>query len=449
MRTAYQYKLRPNKEQIATIEMWLELLRRQYNYRLGERFSWWKENRCPVNACPLVMPIPQLRDHPDYYSQKKDLVNTKDKFPSYKLIHSQVCQDCIKRVKLAFDRWLKADKNGHKLGKPRFKGKGRYRSFTYPQIKQDCRSGNKINLPKIGKIKLIQHRTLPLGFQIKTVTISRKADGYYVTLSLEDKSVPYFPDFKPTVGNTIGIDMGLKDFLVTSEGESVPIPQYYRKSQQRLKTLQKRLSRKNKGSKRWLKAVKAVAKQHKKADVTPRRRQSQAVRPRDDASRKGMLTKRGNAHQAVADKRKDFHFKTANELLLKAEVIAHENLNIKGLAKTRLSKSINDAGWGQFLTILTVKARNPGQKTIAVNPKNTSQDCSNCGEKVPKELSQRIHSCPHCGIVIDRDLFAEHSVGNAAINIKNRAVGHSVFKARGTRRNTGAAKREANTITSA
>ncbi|GGA55313.1 RNA-guided endonuclease TnpB family protein [Okeania sp. KiyG1] len=396
MGTAYQYKLRPNKEQLAIIELWLELLRRQYNYRLGERFSWWSENRCPVNACPLVMPIPQLRDNPNYYSQKKDLVNTKDKFPEYKLIHSQVLQDCIKRVKLAFDRWFKADKSGQKLGKPRFKGKGRYRSFTYPQIKQDCIEENKINLPKIGNIKFIQHRHLPDGFQIKTATISRKADGYYVTLSLEDKSVPALTtQVEPTLKNTLGIDMGLKEFLVTSEGESVPIPQYYRKSQQRLKTLQKRLSRKKKGSKRWLKAVKAVAKQHKK----------------------------------VADKRKDFHFKTANELLLKAGVIAHENLNIKGLAKTRLSKSINDAGWGQFLTILTVKAGNAGQKTIAVNPKNTSQDCSNCGEKVDKELNIRTHSCPHCGVVIDRDLFAQHDLGNAAINIKNRAVGHSVLKA--------------------
>ncbi|NET44808.1 transposase [Okeania sp. SIO2B3] len=406
MRTAYQYKLRPNSDQIATIELWLELLRRQYNYRLGERFSWWSENLCPVNACPLVMPIPPLRDNPDYYSQKRDLVNTKDKFSEYKLIHSQVLQDCIKRVKLAFDRWFKADKNGQKLGKPRFKGIGRYRSFTYPQIKLDCIEENQINLPKIGKVKLIQHRPIPEGLTIKTVTISRKADGYYVTLSLEDKSVPALTTIvEPTLENTLGIDMGLKEFLVTSEGESVPIPQYYRSSQKRLKTLQKRLSRKKKGSKRWLKVVKAVAKQHKK----------------------------------VADKRKDFHFKTADELLSKAEVIAHENLNIKGLAKTRLSKSINDAGWGQFLSILTVKAENTGQKTIAVNPKNTSQDCSNCGKKVDKELSQRTHSCPHCGIAIDRDL-------NAAINIKNRAVGHSVLKARGSRRNTGAANREAHTI---
>ncbi|WP_202222486.1 zinc ribbon domain-containing protein [Okeania sp. KiyG1] len=112
-----------------------------------------------------------------------------------------------------------------------------------------------------------------------------------------------------------------------------------------------------------------------------------------------------------------------------------------------ISKSINDAGWGKFLTILTIKAvsaaptqeANAGQKTTTVNPKNTSQDCSNCGEKVPKKLSQRTHSCPHCGIVIERDL-------NAAINIKNRAAWHSVLKARGARRNTGAAKREAHTI---
>ncbi|NER06126.1 MAG: hypothetical protein F6K17_27820, partial [Okeania sp. SIO3C4] len=119
MGTAYQYKLRPNSDRMATIELWLELLCRQYNYRLGEWFSWWEENRCPVNAWSLVMPISQLRDHPDNYSQKRDLVNTKDKFPDYKLIHSQVYHDCIKRVKLAFDRWFKVDNNGQKLGKPR------------------------------------------------------------------------------------------------------------------------------------------------------------------------------------------------------------------------------------------------------------------------------------------------------------------------------------------
>ena len=404
MRIAYQYRLRLKREQVATIETWLELLRKQYNYRLFERFSWWEDNRNPVNACPINTPIPRLRENPDYYSQKRDLVNTKKQFPEYKQIHSQVLQDCIKRVKLAFQRWFKGDKNGKRSGKPRFKGIGRYRSFTFPQVKQDCWEGKWIILPKIGKLKLIQHRPLPEGFAIKTVTITRKADGYYVTLSLEDKSIPDFtPNIKPSLENTLGIDMGLKDFLVTSEGESFPIPQYYRKSQKRLKTLQKRLSRRKKRcdpgeshspreraprerSKRWLKAVKAVAKQHK----------------------------------TVADKRKDFHFKTANQILSQAEVIAHEDLNIKGLAKTNLSKSINDAGWGQFLNILAVKAEKAGQLTVAVNPNGTTRDCSNCGQEVPKKLSDRIHSCPHCGLVKDRD-------ENAAINIKYRAVGHSVL----------------------
>ncbi len=423
---AYQYRLRPNKEQIATIEKWLELLRKQYNYRLFERFSWWEDNRNPINACPLNTPIPQLRDNPDYYSQKRDLVNTKQKFPEYKQIHSQVLQDCIKRVKLSFERWFKQDNSGKRLGKPRFKGKGRYRSFTFPQVKQDCIQGKWINLPKIGRVKLIQHRPIPDGFKIKTVTISRKADGYYVTLSLEDKSVPIFTaDIKPSLENTLGIDMGLKDFLVTSEGDVVEIPQYYRKSQKRLKILQKRLSRCQKGSKRRAKAVKAVGRQHKKiADMWCRL-----------PACKVYFT----GWKPVATQ--DFHFKTANKLLLKSEVIAHEDLNIKGLAKSRLSKSINDAGWGQFLTILTVKAEKAGQLTIAVNPCGTSQDCSNCGKKVPKKLSERVHSCPDCNIILDRD-------ENAAINIKNRAVGHSVRSARGVRRDTGTKKREARTIPS-
>ncbi len=187
MRIAYQYKLRPTQKQIATMESWLELLRRQYNYRLSERFSWWEENRNPVNACPLVTPLPQLRDNPDYYSQKRDLVNTKAKFPEYKEIHSQVLQDCIKRVKLAMERWLKGDKEAKRLGKPRFKGKGRYRSFTFPQIKQNCLQGKQINFPKLGSIKIIQHRPLPDGFKIKRILRNVKICLVLINTSYQKK----------------------------------------------------------------------------------------------------------------------------------------------------------------------------------------------------------------------------------------------------------------------
>ncbi len=193
------------------------------------------------------------------------------------------------------------------------------------------------------------------------------------------------PDIKPD--SIIGIDMGLKEFLTTSEGEPVAIPQHYRKSQKRLRIIQKRVSRRNKGSNRRREAVKQLGKQHKK----------------------------------VADKRKDFHFKTAKQLLSKYDVVVHEDLNVRGLAKSRLAKSVHDAGWSSFLSILSNKAENAGLLVIAVNASGTSVDCSSCGAKVPKKLHERWHSC-QCGCSLDRD-------HNAAINIKNRAVGHSVLKA--------------------
>ena len=126
---------------------WLELLRRQYNYRLSERFNWYEQNRCDINVCLLICHLPELKDNPDFYSQKRDLVNSKALFPEYGDIHSQVLQDCVGRVKKTFDRWLKGDCNGKRSGKPRFKGAGRYRSFTFPQIKQDCIQGKFIVSP--------------------------------------------------------------------------------------------------------------------------------------------------------------------------------------------------------------------------------------------------------------------------------------------------------------
>lgn len=387
MRITHQYKIRPTKDQIAAMESWLELLRRQYNYRLGERFDWWEMYRCDINSCPLTCSIAAVKAKPGYNSQATDLPNSKELFPEYKALHSQVLQECVKRVERTFERWLEGDCNGKRSGKPRFKGKGRYRSFTYPQIKQECINGNKINLPKIGKVKLILHRPVPDGFKIKTVTIVKHCDGWYVNLSLEDTSVPTQTlDIVPSDSNTVGIDLGLKEFLVTSAGDVVAIPRHYRKAEKKLKRLQRQLSRKkNKASKRRHKAVSKVAKQHKK----------------------------------VADKRKDFHFKTANWLLSLGQVIAHEDLNIERLAKSRLAKSVNDAGWSSFLSILSVKAERSGQLVIAVDPRNTSQDCSKCGCKVPKTLADRIHDCPHCGLKLDRDR-------NAAINVKKLAVGHPV-----------------------
>ena len=360
----------------------------QYNYLLADRFDWYERNRSPINACPLVCYLPELRDNPDYYSQKKTLPQLKKTHPWYGEIYSQVLQDIVKRVKVTFDRFLKGDSNGKRSGRPRFKSRERYRTFTYPQVKDGCLQGNLITLPMFGIVKVILHRPIPNGFKIKTASVTKKADGYYLTLSLEDATVPTIkPDFNPN--SITGIDVGLKEFLTTSEGETVAIPQYYRKSLKRLRIIQKRVSRRKKGSNSRKKAVKQLGKQHKK----------------------------------VADKRKDFHFKTANNLLKKYDVVAVEDLNVKGLARTRLAKSILDAGWSSFLSILTNKAVNAGLLVIPVKASGTSQDCSSCGDKVPKKLHIRWHDCPNCGCSLDRD-------HNAARNIKNRAEGHPVLKAK-------------------
>jgi putative transposase len=404
MRLAYQYRLRPTAIQIQDLNHWLDMLRSQYNWLLAERFNWWELNRCPINACLLTSSIVPPKEKPDYYSQKRSLVTLKQERSWYKEIYSQVLQDMVRRVGLAFDRYLKGDSNGKRSGKPRFKGKGRYHSFTYTQADNDWIMGNQVNLPKLGTVKFIQHRPLPEGFDVKTATISKKADGWYITFSLTDESVPTInPDID--IEKSVGIDLGLKDFLVTSNGEHIPIPQYYRKAQKRLAKEQRKLAhKKNKASKRRAKQVRKVASLHAK----------------------------------IARQRKEFHHKTAVSLLGKYEVIAHENLNIKGLARTHLAKSVHDAGWGTFITILANKAEKAGCLTIGVNPSGTTQMCSDCDAYVPKTLSERWHSCPHCRLELDRD-------ENSGRNMLKRAEGHPVLKARGVRSNGWTMKREART----
>ncbi|MBF2016408.1 MAG: IS200/IS605 family element transposase accessory protein TnpB [Rivularia sp. T60_A2020_040] len=380
MRTSYQYRLKPSEEQREIIDGTLEKLRYQYNYQLSQRFDWYERNRCSIDRCPLVCHLPELSDKPNRFSQQASLKQLKIDRPWYKEIHSQVLQEVPKKVEIAFDRWLKGDSNGKKSGRPRFKAVGQYKTFTYPQFKQHHFVNNKITLSKIGDVKVIVHRPIPEGFVIKTVSVTKKANGYYVTLSLDNKEVPTIkPDFN--VDNIVGIDLGLIDFFVTSDNERISAPKYLRKAERKLKSAQRKVSRRKKGSNRRKKAIKNLSIKHKK----------------------------------VADTRKDFHFKTAKQLLSKYDVIAVEKLNIKGLARTKLAFAVHDAGWSQFINILSFKAANAGLKVIPVNPNGTSQECSNCGHKVTKPLSQRMHNCPICHISLCRDL-------NASLIIKERGT---------------------------
>jgi putative transposase len=214
----------------------------------------------------------------------------------------------------------------------------------------------------------------PLEGTPKTVTISKEADGWYAILSCADVTAQPLP---PT-GCETGIDAGLKVFLITTDGLAIENPRHYRKAEKKLAKAGKRVSRRKKGSKRRSKAVHCL----------------------------------GRAHQNVKRQRSDFHHKTALALLRQYDTIYLEDLRVANMVRNRhLAKSISDAGWAAFRSILEAKAACAGRRVVAVPPAYTSQDCSGCGERVPKSLSVRTHVCPSCGLVLDRD-------ANAAKNIQ-------------------------------
>ncbi|MEN9252815.1 MAG: transposase, partial [Thermostichales cyanobacterium BF3_bins_165] len=283
MRTAYQYRLQPTYEQQCLISRWLDMLQHQYNQLLADRFDWWEMNRCPVNACPLVASIAEPREQPNYYSQKRSLVPLKGERPWYNEIHSQVLQDMVKRVNLAFERFIKGDSSGKRSGKPRFKGQHRYRTFTYPQASHDWIEGNRVNLPKIGAVKFICHRPLPEGFDLKTVAVTLKADGWYITFSLEDKAVPEaaLPEVIPTEANSLGVDAGLEYFVACSDGTTKTPPKFYRHAEKRLAKLQAK----------------------------------RELRPKGSKARRKLNAKIAKLHQRIARQRRQWHFETAGELV--------------------------------------------------------------------------------------------------------------------------------------
>ncbi len=429
MKLTYRYKLRPTKEQNATMIEWLNLCRRQYNYRLSQRFRWWESSRTPINSCPLnvsVVPVDkvyqeipefrvQVRDgrklgddglpitkkgdkHPNIVGgyvqwgtvQLGDLKNTKKLFPEYKKIHSQVLQDVINRVETAFSNFINPDKNGNRTGKPKFKGLHYYKSFTYSQLKNKHLLGNFVDLSGIGKVEFVQHRPIPAGFVVKLGTVKLEADGWYLSLALEDKTVPIKEDEEiyPTTENSCAIDVGLERFLTCDDGTYIEIPRFLRKALLRLAQLQRAKSKLPKGHSDKPQLYRAIAK----------------------------------LHQKIARQRQNFHFVTAYWLFSKADVVFIEDLKLKNLIRRNkpkpngkdnflpnrqaqrsgMNKSWLDAGHSSFFQILEWVAWKLGKRVIKVNPWGTSQHCYACLNKVSKSLSDRWHSCP-CGASLNRD----------------------------------------------
>jgi putative transposase len=301
------------------------------------------------------------------------LPDVKAACPEYTDVHSLVLQDVLVRLDRAYQAFFRRVQAGEKAGFPRFQGHNRSHSFTYKQYGNGARLDTDfLVLSKIGRVAVRWSR--PLDGTPKTVTISHEADGWYAIISCAE--VPSQP--LPPTGQETGIDVGLKVFLVTAQGVVFANPRHYCKAETYLAKCAKRVTRRKKGSQRRRKAVALLAK----------------------------------AHQDVRRQRLDFHRKTALALVRANDTIYLEDLLVANLVQNRhLAKSISDAGWAQFRTILNAKAACAGRRVIAVHPAYTSQQCSGCGELVQKCLSVRTHVCTACGLVMDRD-------ENAASNIQ-------------------------------
>jgi putative transposase len=425
MKYTYQYRLYPETQQTLTLNEWLRVCRYWYNRMLGERFDWWEQNRCAVNSCSLICHLPELKEQPNFYNQKKQLPILKEdlvkvgwsgELIDFTQVYSTVLQDVCKRVQKSFDRFIVRDKNGNRTGQPRFKNTARYRTLSFPNAENSwmkfCTVNGKwlfLQVPKIGLVKLRTHRPLPEVARLKQLSITKKADGWYCHLSLEDQPVPYFaPDeITPTWENSMGMDAVLdRDFyLATSDGRKLSSLKPLRKNQDKLTAVSQRKNKRRKGSK----------------------------------SRRKLAKREARIHQKIARSRKDFQYKTAHQLVSTGKkVFFHEKLNLKALirrnqakqdeegkfipngqsSKSGLNKSWLDAAFGQFFNVLGQVAAKANASVVEVQPNYTSQLLSYRDEFVFTDRNMREYFDPQLQLIVDRDV-------NASINIKR--VGLDVF----------------------
>lgn len=304
-------------------------------------------------------------------------------FPFAAKLNSMARQASAERAWFAISRFFDICKKGlpSKKGFPKFKSNSRSVEYKTSGWKlSDCRKYLTItDKTGIGRLKLKGTRNLAWvqKADVKRVRLVKRADGYYAQFCIKaDRE----EDCAAT-GKTVGIDVGIKEFYTDSEGVMVANPRFLRKSELRLKALQRRVSKKKKGSK----------------------------------NRRKAISKLGRLHLKISRQRNDFTTKVARALCTSNDVIVLENLNVKGLLKNhKLAKSISDASWSMFRVKLEYFGRLLDRQIIAVNPAYTSQDCSVCASRVKKSLSTRTHVCK-CGCVLDRD-------HNAAINILNKGM---------------------------
>jgi putative transposase len=372
--TTYKFRVYPNKKQIDKFKYILYLSRKLYNAMLEQRKIAYGLNRDFHENLKV-----------DKYAQDMELAELKKYFPEYKEVYSQVLQNVSGRLDKAYDNFFRRigeKKNGKKIkaGFPRFKSRERYNSITYPQSGFKIMDNTHLYLSKIGTIRMFKHREIKGN--IKQLTIKRdKAENYFATFVVEGSAnnIKYseFPY------NPLGIDVGLIKLIATTDNDPVDPPKYLRKSEKKLKKAYRNLSRKQKGSVNRMEARVKVARISKH----------------------------------IANQRNDFSQKLSRKIVNNHNFIAYEDLNIENMMKNhKLAKSIADASWGELIKNTIYKAERAGKYCIKVNPRNTSKQCSYCGNIIDDQsLDDREYHCINCGLIMDRD-------DNAAVNVLNAGL---------------------------
>jgi putative transposase len=371
----YKYRLRPNRTQTTALDSLFSQARRLYNAALEQRITTYQESGEGIR-------------YPAQWAHFRDQRNHCPE--EYGMLNATSVQQLLRRLDKAFAAFFRRVKAGETPGFPRFKGYHRFKSVEYRygdgcKLREKDHGQKRFYLQHVGEIKLVYHRPIPEGAVIKHVVIKRVNDRWYVCLMLELPEKEQKPVPK---GRPIGIDMGLCPLLATSEGELVDNPRWLRASLARLRVAQRRVSRRKQGSKRRRKAARQVAR----------------------------------LHEQIANQRHDYWHKLTRELAERHSLIAIEDLNLKFINTNRhLSLSSYDAGLGMFTQMLAYKVEETGCRLVAVNPAYTSQRCSRCGELVEKSLSVRVHRCPCCGLVLDRDVNAARNVLASAFSSLGRS----------------------------
>lgn len=375
MEKAYKFRAYPSKKQRYIINRQMFLAKQLYNMLLEKSKQHFKDTGKAFTQ----------------YDMNKWITQLKKKTPEFNEIYSQVLQNVAFRVAKAYDNFfnrLKARKKGKKVkvGFPRFKSF--VPSLTYPQLGFKIEK-KRVSLSKIGRINFVNHREI--GGIVKTLAIKKtKSDEWYITISVEQEAKPFVSNNKPIVG----MDLGLTEYATISDGTKIENKRFGRQLKNKSARAQREMSKRKKGGK----------------------------------NRNKSRIKVAIISEHITRAREDFAHKLSYNLVNSYSFIAHENLQIQNMVKNhRFAKSINDASWGRTIQFTHDKAENAGCEVMGVDPENSTQECSECGNikkgKYSLALKDRIYHCFVCGLIIDRDL-------NASIVIKKRGIvksreGHS------------------------